>query len=231
MLKFYLVLNITGIKKVVKLIFIVSPGRCASTLLLQMINQKVAHDLNKTADQVGFSNLPFEKDSREKHQVFHTHSLGDCKNILNEDLVYFILRKNLVDYVASHLISQDLQTWHWLPNQTPTISIFKKMPPENQIKIIIRQLYWYRDSYKKYSKKFHSVHLIFYEDFVTNFSVPGIDLSNTLDQVCYFATTPVDKTQYFDYDHLTELVKKYNNDSIYFDFDFNFERVRNQSLK
>ena len=235
MLKFYLVLNITSIKKVVKLIFIITPGRCGSTLLLQLANRKIKkilrHDVNSPSIVLprddGSELIDIDHSVRKKYHIVHTHLRNDARYIQTGDLVYYLLRKNLVEWIASDIISYELQKWHWKNNDTPNgILLQKKKVDEKKVWVSINGMYDFYKDYQVVKQEYSHVHLVFYEDWTKTYTVPGFDLEANHNKINdtvsreFFTKTKIDKTQYFDYDYLTQLVKKHNNNSIYFDFDF-----------
>lgn len=189
------------------MIFIITPGRSGSILLQQLIEKNLRCGIKiKTQSQ----NL-----------VYHSHQPTDHLQRTHDDTVYFLLRKNLVEYCASHYIANKLKKWHWKHSDSIDLVLNKeKINPDDVRKSIIN-VYIFVNEYIRAKSHNKKTHLIFYEDWTKNYQIPGFelnldhDINSGLDFT--FVKTKVSKQEAVDCEYLTENVKRFNNGSIYID--------------
>ena len=214
------------------MIFIISPGRCGSTLMMQLMSQtlRIQSLDDKRGNSIHIEEHGYISNMKTRltHDIIHVH-LNDRRflSIRSEtvpsDLIYYVLRKNLVEYIASHYIAKEINKYHWKRDDViPDISYERKKLNKNDVVGIMSAMKIYYNEYIKHRRQenYKHVHLVYYEDFVKTFSSPEFTFHpESMEAVKTEKTlikSKIDKKRYLDYDHLTDIVLQYNNGSIYF---------------
>ena len=98
-------------------VIILSPGRTGSTLISHFFS-KVTKFTPYTRQHLD-NNLPM----RPK-QVLHSHTISDI-NLGNENTLYIISKRNMVESAFSSLIGRQTNKWEYYKNQSVRISNFE----------------------------------------------------------------------------------------------------------
>lgn len=218
---------------------IYSFGRCGSTLLAQLISATIY-----TQEKTKPKNLDFKTDDYLYHddknvntellqnqKIIHTHVLDQRYTRLIKDqnnTIIFCTRRDIVETIASLLIAERVQQYNYLPGRK-----FKgknmnnrkawlnepgqKLVAEDKIiESLISSYYnFINNRYPKCRKQNGNVQLLYYEDWIYDFSkLSFLNIQYNLELNSQLTKKiPIDKRNWVDYDLLTNQVKYFNKGS------------------
>jgi hypothetical protein len=212
---------------------IFSYGRCGTTLLTDLIG---AHLFNKEfpGSKADHFNRPdfviFDKqNSKEKLEqarVIHTHTLNNRFDEMKKTrTVIYCVRRDIRETIASLRIAEHSRIYNHFtnPKANDDITRWQRKVPKNllnltdtRVKKLVDAIHGLIDDYHVNLKQNPNSHLLFFEDWITNFkNIPVENFNYNLECNYKFSKKiPIVKEDWVDYDHLANQIRKFNNGSL-----------------
>lgn len=213
---------------------IYSHGRCGSTLFAQLLAACVYTQENTNPNLKDFNSVKYihhdmnsNVELLRNQRVIHTHQMDSRYSELSKNnIMYFLTRRNIVETLSSLMIAQHTNGYNYVPGEKDSKMnkrAFWSKPPTSQklsfsdsrVQTLVESFnFFISKDYRECRRRNTNTHLVFYEDWIGDFSKLPFDANYNHD-LNYKLTNkiPIDKHEWVDYNILIDQVKRFNNGS------------------